>query len=429
MITVGSVIGSGIFLKPLVVAQNLPSAEWVYGVWAVLGIVCLCGAFAYGELGAMMPEAGGQYAFLREAYGRFVGFMYGWVLLLVINTGTLAALSVAFADTLSKVVPMGETLKYVLPMAMILLLAAVNHRGVGWGAMVQNLSTFAKLAALTAIMVGGFFLAHAGVDVERMPASQPAPRNLVAGLVAASVAIFWAYEGWYQLPFNAAELKDPRRDLPRGLLIGLVLLTTFYVLVNAAYLRVVPFEELRAFSSREEVPTQAVARIFGSGMGSLTSLMICLSVFGAANPNLLSTPRAFYAMAQDGLVPRVLMNVHPRYGTPHVAIWAQAVWAVLLVVVLRRFEDITDYVVFCSLLFYVLTVAAVFVLRHKDPLRERPFRCLGYPATPLLFILVVLAVEFETLRDPKLRINALKGLGILAAGIPVWFVVCRRKPA
>lgn len=425
LITVGSVIGSGIFLKPLAVSQALPSLGWVFLLWGGLGAVCLCGAFAYGELGAMHPEAGGQYAFLREGWGRPVAFLYGWTLLLVINTGTLAALAVAFAQFLAELMPMGLLAQSFVAAGMILLLAWTNHRGVKWGALLQNTSTVAKLLALAAIVLAGFFLGGSG-GAENLPTSEPS-KGLLAGIVAAAVAIFWAYEGWYQLPFNAAELKEPSRTLPKGLIYGLGILIGTYVLVNAVYLFVVPLDEMRTLGQPKDVPILVIERIFGGQATSWFALLACLSVFGAANPNLLSSPRAFYAMAQDGLALKALTKVHPAHATPTLAIWIQAAWAIVLVVVLRTFDDITNYVVFASLIFYALTVASVYRLRWKDPNRERPYRCWGYPLTPLLFIAVALFVDFNTLMDPAERTNAVMGLVFVLAGLPAYLWIVRRN--
>jgi APA family basic amino acid/polyamine antiporter len=427
MITVGSVIGSGIFLKPLEISWKLPDTAWVHGVWAILGVVCLFGAFAYAELGAMFPEAGGQYAYLRVGWGRFVAFLYGWTLFLVINTGTLAALSAAFAETLDSVVAMPPWAERVVSIAMIVLLAVINHFGVNWGAVLQNLSTFGKLAGLGIIVAGGFFVAN--IVREPTPSTSPAPPlpGLLPGLVAACVAVFWAYEGWYQLPFNAAELKKPERDLPRGLIYGMFILIATYVAVNAVYHLVVPIEEMRTYQNRMDVPKTVVSRIFGSGVGESLALLVCLSVFGSANPNLLSSPRAFYAMAKDGVMPKPLMHVHPVHRTPTTAIWIQAVWAIALMLFLENFKSLTDYVVFASLIFYGLTVAAIYVLRQRIPNAPRPYRCWGYPVTPALFIAVVLFVDVNTLLDENERINALRGLAIVAAGVPVYFLLGRRR--
>jgi len=420
-IVVGGVIGSGIFLKPFDIASSLPSSAWIFACWIGLGVICLFGAFAYAELGALLPEAGGQYAFLREAYGRFPAFLYGWVLFLVINTGTMAALAVAFARSLAAVVPLSASGEIAVAAAMIVALALVNHFGVGAGAGLQNLSTFAKLAALAAIVLGGFLSAPRAAPA--VAASAPAMPELASGLVVSAMAIFWAYEVWYQLPFSAAELRDPERTLPRGLILGTLALIVVYVGVNAAYLRVVPLAEMRTLAGDIDVPLLAIERMLGGPSGNVFALLLCLSVIGAANPNLLSTPRAFYAMAQDGLWFRAMMRVHPTFRTPTVAIWSQALWAVALVVVLETFRDITEFVIFAALLFYALTVAAVFVLRRKLPERRRPYSCWGYPWAPALFIAVVLLVDVRTLMDPVSRKNSLLGLLILAAGALAYGVV------
>ncbi len=413
-IVVGGVIGSGIFLKPYDIARSLPGPAWIFACWIGLGVICLFGAFVYAELGALLPEAGGQYAFLREAWGRFPAFLYGWCLFLVINTGTLAALAVAFASSLGSVVALSGTGETAVAAAMILVLALVNHFGAGAGAGLQNLSTLAKLGALAAIVLGGFLVApRATTEAARAAPELP---DLTSGLVVSALAIFWAYQGWYQLPFNAAELRDPERTLPRGLILGTLVLIAVYVSVNAAYLRAVPLEEMRTLQRDVDVPLVAIERMLGGPSESALALLLCLSAFGAANPCLLSTPRAFYAMAQDGLWLRSMTRVHPTHRTPTIAIWSQAAWSVGLVVVLQQFRDLTEFVVFAALLFYALTVAAVFVLRRKLSQRPRPYACWGYPWAPAVFIGVVLLVDVRTLMDPVSRRNSLLGLLILAAG-------------
>ncbi|MCA8974221.1 MAG: amino acid permease [Planctomycetes bacterium] len=433
-ITVGAVIGSGIFLKPMKVAQSLPSEEWIYVFWIGLGLVCLFGAFAYGELGAMFPEAGGQYAFLREGWGRGVAFLYGWVFFWVINSGTVAALAVAFAEYLLPVFGADAAVQKEHPLlvtgmaaAMVLGLAVINHLGVTLGALLQNLSTFAKVGALCMVVVGGFVVASGGEPVTQASAFvavEKAQTSLtMAGLVTAFTGIFWAYEGWYQMPFNAAELKRPERNLPLGLILGMVILIATYAAMNMVYLHVVPFEEMRSLgeSQDQQVPYRTVARIFSPEVADYLTLLVAISVMGAANPNFLSSPRAFYAMAQDGLVPRVLDRVSPRRGTPTVAIWVQAIWGVLLVFYLQNFHDLTAFVVFAGFLFYALTVAALYRLRRSRPDAPRPYRCTGYPVTPALFIAVSVLFVVALLLDPDERKNALYGLAILATGALYYF--------
>ncbi|MCC7012679.1 MAG: amino acid permease [Planctomycetes bacterium] len=425
-ITVGAVIGSGIFFKALDVAQGLPTSAWIYATWAVLGLVCLFGAFAYAELGAMLPEAGGMYAFLRESWGRFPAFLYGWTFFFAINSGTLAALAAIFAENLADFLGLSAAQETALAIAMIVALAVANHLGVRFGALLQNLSTSAKLLALAAIVVAGF--AVDGGAPSAVASTTAAPEFSLAGLVSAAVAIFWAYEGWYQLPYNAAELENPARDLPRGLIWGVAILIVVYVLVNAIYLRVVPLEEMRTLG-RAEVPQQVIARSFGASWSSWLAVLISISVLGAANPNLLSSPRGFYAMARDGLMPRVMMHVDRRFATPTVAIWSQALWSIGLILFFEGFKELTDYVVFASLLFYALTVAAVYVLRVRAPRAERPYRCWGYPFTPALFIAVTLFVDVQTFFDPTLRRQALYGLGIIGVGALAYLPLLRRSRA
>lgn len=435
-ITVGAVIGSGIFLKPLAVAQALPSEAWIHALWAGLGLVCLFGAFAYAELGAMLPEAGGQYAFLREGWGRFVAFLYGWTFFWVVNAGTVAALALGFADNLLPLFgvdmaaeELSPRWRLVVAIAMILVLALVNHFGVLLGALVQNVSTFAKVGALGLIVVGGFVATANVAPVEAPPAAHAQTALTVTGLVAAFTGIFWAYEGWYQMPFNAAELKRPERNLPLGLIGGMLILIAVYLFVNAVYLRVVPFAEMQAMP--KETPSThvaglTIARVFSPQMANYLTLLIALSIFGAANPNMLSSPRAFYAMARDGLVPSALQRVSPRWSTPTVAIWVQAAVGIALVLLLKRFGDTTSFVVFAAFLFYAMTVAAVYRLRRARPDAPRPYRCTGYPVTPALFIAVAIGFVVAVLQDPGEQVNALKGLAIVAAGVPYYWWWTRR---
>jgi len=434
-ITVGSVIGSGIFLKPLKISQALPNEGWIFGLWIALGAICLFGAFAYAELGTMFPEAGGQYAFLREGWGRGVSFLYGWALFWIINSGTIAALSIAFADYLLPLFGVdmaaeadAPRLKLAVASVMVIGLAIVNHFGVLWGAVLQNVSTVGKVGALAVLVVAGLMLIGGHETGAQAATAAAASPLTVGGLVAAFIGIFWAYEGWYQLPFNAAELKRPQRDLPLGLIVGMVILIVTYVAVNAIYLRAVPFDEMRALKFDPEVPRLAVARVFTPRAADYLTLLVALSVLGSANPGLLSTPRGFYAMGRDGMVPRALTWVHPRWGTPTVAIWTQAFWSIALVVGLRGFHDVTAFVVFATFIFYALTVGAVYRLRRTRPDLPRTYRCMGYPITPALFIVVAVAFVVALLTDPAEQRNALIGLGLLATGLP-FYAWQRRKAA
>ena len=316
---------------------------------------------------------------------------------------------------------------------MILVLALVNHFGVVLGALVQNVTTFAKVGALGLIVVGGF-LAVGGdpSPASAVAAAGDAPQWHMAGLVAAFMGIFWAYEGWYQMPFNAAELKRPERNLPLGLVGGMVILIVAYLFVNWTYMRVVPFAEMRALpdgTPNTYVATLTVERIFSPRMGGYLTILMAISIFGAANPNMLSSPRAFYAMGQDGLAPHALSRISPRWGTPVVAIWVQAIVGILLVLSLQGFHDVTAFVVFAAFLFYALTVAAVYRLRRARPESARPYRCTGYPFTPAIFIVVAIGFIVAVLQDPAEVKNALIGLAIVSAGIPYYLWWQRAFPA
>jgi APA family basic amino acid/polyamine antiporter len=371
-ITVGGVIGSGIFLKPWQIAQDLPDERAIFLCWAALGLTCLFGTFAYSELGCMFPQAGGQYAFLRESWGRFTAFLYGWCFFWVINSGTVAALAVAFADTLGRTYRFSATAHFLIAIGMILGLAAVNHFGVLWGAALQNVSTFAKLAALGAVVVVGFFVVGEPPEVPAAAATE-VPLE-IGGVIASCVAIFWAYEGWHMLSFSAAEVRAPEKNLPRGFIYGMAGLIVIYAAVNWAYLRVVSLEEMRTLATEFEVPRLAVERIFGATAAHWLALLVALSILGATNSSLLSAPRGFYAMAKDGMMPRFLTRVHPVYRTPTAAIWTQALWAIALVVALKaNFRDITEYVIFAALIFYGLAVAGVIRLRVTRPAAPRPY--------------------------------------------------------
>ena len=357
-------------------------------------------------------------------------FLYGWVFFWGINSGTMAALATAFADYLLPLFNLDpaqreahSSLPSIVAALMILVLALVNHFGVMFGAALQNLSTFAKLGALALIVIGGLLIPEHGNSASFISTQNPTTGLDMAGVLTAFIGIFWAYEGWYQLPFNSQELKHPERNLPLGLIVGMLVVISVYIAINAIYLHWVPFDEMRGMplGSNQQVPYLTVARIFSPQVADYLTLLVAISILGAANPNMLSSTRAFYAMVEDGLVPNALNWIHPKYGTPTIAIWTQAIWAVFIVLYLEKFHDITAFVVFDSFMFYCLTVAAVYRLRFTRPKHARPYRCGGYPITPALFILVSIGFIATLLLNPEERRHALVGLVILAAGIPYYF--------
>lgn len=414
-ILVGSVIGSGIFIVPATIAAEVHSPLLVLAVWVTGGILSFFGALAFAELGAAFPRAGGMYVYLREAYGSFVAFLFGWTLFLVIDSGAVATLSMAFA---SKYLPYFVTLSpaqvKLVALAFVVVLVAVNYVGVRYGAMLQNVLTAMKFGAIL-VVVGGVFLFAEGAPRNFVePAWQGSPAGLVGAFGVALVASLWAYKGWEAVSFSAGEVRNAPRVLPLGLLGGTLLIIVLYVATNLAYLWVFPTTEI-ARSSR--VASDAMNLAIGPAGAAFIALMILFSIFGAANGNVLTAPRVFYAMARDGLFFKGLSRVHPAFLTPHVSILAMGVWASVLSLS-GTFEQLATYVVFGQWIFFGLTVGSVIVLRRRRPGMPRPYRTWGYPVTPLVFIAAALYISLNTLVTQPM--NALAGLLIIGSGVPAY---------
>ena len=423
LIVIGTVIGSGIFLVP---GNVLNSAHGDVGValliWALGGVLSLLGALSFGELGAMEPEAGGIYVYLRQAYGPLVAFLYGWAMFFVIGSGSIATLSVAFGTRyLPQLVNVGPAAGKAAAIVVIAAVAAVNVRGTRQGAAVQNLSTAIKVGALLLMSVALLARGSAwGPDVRFL--DTPLDATLLAGAGVGMIGVLWAYEGWQYATFSAGETVNPQRTFPRGIVLGTALVIGVYLLANVAYVVALGPEGV---GGSKRVAAEALGTLFGSGWGSVITIPILISILGAANGLTLTTPRVFYAMARDGLFFRKLADVHPRFGTPAVAIIAGSAWAAVLALS-GTFEQLYTYVVFSSWIFFVLGAAALFVYRRRRPDAHRPFRTPGYPVTPALFILAAAAVVVNTLAaNPK---QGGIELLILATGVPAYFI-WRRKSA
>lgn len=421
-IVVGSVIGSGIFIVPATIAAELGSPLWMAIAWAVGGALTLFGALCFSELGAMYPHAGGMYVYLREAYGPLPGFLFGWTLFLVIDSGAVATLAAAFTSkylpqfvTLS---PLGSKLVIV---AFVGVLTLVNILGVRHGANLQNGLTLIKFAAILAVSVLVFAFGHGDPANLTSPPPQPIPGSLIAHFGAALIACLWAYKGWEAATFATGELTRPERNLFWGLLTGMLAVLALYVVTNLAYLWVLPSQAI-ATSSR--VAADALTLSIGNAGASVISLLILLSIFGAANSIIMTTPRVFYAMASDGLFFQKVREVHPRFLTPHVAIIALAVWTVILALT-GTFEQLFNYVIFGQWIFFGLTVGAVMILRRTRPDAPRPVRVWGYPVTPAIFIAASAFIAISSFVNQPL--NALAGLGLIALGVPVYLYWRRRS--
>lgn len=414
-ILVGTVIGSGIFIVPAMIAAQVKTPALMYTVWIVGGALSFFGAIAFSELGAAYPQAGGMYVFLREAYGRMTAFLFGWTLFLVIDSGAIATLSMAFASKyLPYFIPLSPIQTKAVALALIATLVAINYAGARFGAMVQNTLMIIKFAGIVGMSVIVFALGN-GNPSHFSGSAGAVEGSLWGPFGVALVASLWAYKGWEIVTFSAAEMKNPTRDLPLGLLAGSALVMVLYMIANAAYLWIFPIEYI-ATSTRIASDTMGVV-VGAAGAGIIAAVILC-SIAGAANGNVLTAPRVFFAMARDGVFFKQLSVVHPRFHTPHVSILATGGWAAILALS-GTFEQLATYVVFGQWIFFGLTVGAVMVLRRTKPDLPRPYRTWGYPVTPVVFILAAAYISISTLITQPL--NALAGVGIIALGIPVYF--------
>lgn len=420
-LVIGEVIAVGIFLTPANMARSLGSPFWLLLVWLVMGGMALSGALCYGELAARFPEAGGGYVYLRRVYGPAVAFLYGWKCLLVMDPGITAALAVGLASYVGYVVPLGAVALKVVAIGAILVLAAVSMIGVRVGAGVMRWLTVFKLGALAIIAVLALVLrlgdwSHFLPFVAQHPGSDPLPGALAPGLVGA----FFAFGGWWEIAKLGGEARDPARTLPRALAIGVLVVTAVYILTSAVFVYLVPLEHV---TSGQAFAAQAGEMLFGRAGGRAFAGVVIVAVLGSLLALLMALPRVYYAMARDGVFFNAVAAVSPRFGTPTRAIALQAALASVLVL-LGTFNQILSYFIFITVFFVGLTVAGLFVLRHRDGAPAR-YRTPGYPATPVIFLLLV-AVLLLLLAGHNPGQTAL-GVGIVALGVPVYLGVFRRS--
>ncbi len=415
-IVVGGIIGSGIFLVPAAIAWQVGSPMLFLSVWVIGGLLSFFGALAFAELAASFPQAGGAYVYLREAYGPWVAFLFGWTLFLVVDTGSMATLAVAFSSLyLPYFFDLSPATEKALAVAMIVALVTVNYVGVRWGANVQNGLTIIKFGALAGVCLVVFLFAEGDVAHFTSPATEPLSWGLAGSFGVALVAVLWAYKGWEAASYSAGETREPARNLPLGLFIGTLAIIGIYLVTNLAYLYVFPTGTI-AVSDR--VASDAMSVAIGPVGASIIAVVILISIVGAANQVLLTSPRVYYAMAKDGLFFRHISEVHPRFRTPHLSILAMGAWAIVLSLS-GTFQQLFTYVIFGQWIFFGLTVGAVFILRKKRPDMHRPYRTFGYPLTPILFILAALAISLNTLVNETW--NAMAGLLIIGLGLPAYF--------
>ena len=446
-LVIGSMIGSGIFIVSADAARLLSSPGLLIVVWVLTAVLTVIGALCYGELAASMPQAGGPYVYLREAFGPVLGFLYGWTTFLVIQTGSIAAVAVAFAKFLGILVPSISSSRAVFPgvsseqltaILSIALLTLLNCFGIRLGAWVQNIFTFTKTAALLALVLLVFFLGsnYQGFAVNFGDFWRNAGWSLdtMTLLGVAMVGPLFAYDAWYGVTFTGAEIKNPRRNLPLSMILGVGTVSVLYLLINFVYLGLLPLEGSPQgadpiargiqYASEDRVGTAAAQVIFGPEGVGLMALAIMISVFGCNNGLILSGARVYYAMARDNLFFSAVGRVHPRYRTPVISLLVQGVWASILTLS-GTYSQLLDYIIFAVLLFLMLVVAGLFVLRRKRPEMERPYRAWGYPVLPALYLVLAGFIEVNLLiYKPE---YTWPGLIIVLLGLPVYYL-WRRLP-
>ena len=430
LFVLGSVIGSGIFLTTGVMAAALPSAALIIAAWVTGGVIALSGGLTYAEMGSMYPRSGGVYVYLREAFGPLIAFLYGWAALAVFFSGGIAAVAVGFSDYVSYFVPALSPARaiwstgtplglwtisaaQIVAVASIAVLATVNYVGVRTGNGVNVVFTIAKVAGLAALPILALVASH------HAPAWTPiVPPDVARPLAAfgvAMIAVLWTNDAWYCVTWIAGEMRNPQRDLPRALLIGISLLTLIYVTVNVAYLYALPMSELRGVS---RVGEQAASALVGVNGARFVALTVVVSTFGCNAAAILAGGRLLFAMARDGVFLRSAARVHDRYKTPHIAIVALSAWAAVLALT-GSYQQLFTYVMFSSILLHMIGAIGLFRLRRLRPDHPRPYRVWGYPFVPALFIVASTAFVLNTLFERPTE--SLAGLGLLAIGLPVYW--------
>lgn len=422
MIAVGSCIGSGIFVTPAQIASAVPNAALVLAVWALGGVIALTGALTFSELGGMFPQSGGVYVYLKEAYGDMVGFLYGWVILLVINTGALAGLCVAFAEYMKIFAPgMSEDAKTGIAALTMLTLTGINILGVNVSQGLANLFTGLKLLAIGGIIAAGFFFfdpARAQLDFSL---DSNIPANLTSAMLTGLIGVLFSVGGWHHASYLAGEAIDAPRTVPKAMFLGVIIVMVMYLLVNLAYMCLLPLETI---AQTPRVAGDAMATLTPWG-GKAVAVAIALSIFGTISIYTMSAPRIYFAMAKDGIFFQQLAFVHPRWRTPVVAMLVQVVWALAVLLYFQGlFDHIITFVTFLDIAFMGLAGAAIFVFRKKRANVERPVRAWGYPVVPVVFVAISAAFALNTLFERPDQ--ALPGLGLLLTGAVVFLMLKKR---
>jgi len=457
MLVSGSMIGSGIFIVSADMVRVLGSPFWVLFCWILSGVITLFAALSYGELAGMMPAAGGQFIYLQRAYGKLTAFVYGWTVFTVIQTGVIAAVAVAFARFVGVLVPffdesnilfaigkLSVSSTQVLGIALIMFLTFLNSRGINNGKIIQRVFTSAKIMALLGVIIIGFVAGaknsywQQNIQLNFSPLLENTVTDfntgtLLSALGVALIGSLFSSDAWNNVTFIAGEIKDPKKNIPLGLLIGVLLVTVLYILANVAYFILLPahgspegntvIERGIAYAQNDRVGTAALSAVFGNFASYLMAVLIIISTFGCNNGLILAGARLFQSMANDNLFFKTAASLN-KYGVPSKALWIQAGWASVLCLS-GSYGALLDYCTFASLVFYIITISSVFYFRVKEPNAERPYKAFGYPVIPLLYIIITLGICIDLLIfKPQ---NTAWGLLIMCIGIPVYFLFTRNK--
>jgi basic amino acid/polyamine antiporter, APA family len=425
LLVVGGIIGSGIFFTPAEVARALPAGPWILGVWALGGLVALAGALTYAELGAMMPNAGGPYVYIREAFGPMPAFLYGWMALALIASGALAAVAMGFATSLGRLLnlgPVGGPLGVAA--TTIVVLSATNYLGIKPGAVVANVLTVTKIIALAVLILGGFALWTTVAPPPSVPNAPPPRASLLVGLAAAFPPVLFTVGGWQQMNMVAGEIRNPETSIPRALVIGIAIVIACYLGANGVYLHVLGRDALAASTA---VAGDTALRLAGSVGGKIIAVAVMLSILGFVNVVLLTNSRIIYAMSRDGVFFPSFGQVHPRFGSPHRAIVLMGAWSLVLLVATRgSLGALLSGVVFADWIFFGLGAASVFVLRRTQPDAERPYRAKGYPIVPGFFVIAACAGILSAFVS-SLRMS-LVGVGLVMLGAMAYAMAGKTAP-
>jgi APA family basic amino acid/polyamine antiporter len=420
MVAIGSCIGSGIFVTPSQIAGLIPSSSLILIVWALGGIIALTGALTFGELGSLFPHAGGIYVFLREAYGGWLGFLYGWAYLIIITSGSIAVLSLAFSYYLSSFIPMTRSGMMITSISAIIILTTLNVFRAKFGEIFSNIFTGLKIAGILIIILVGLVSGKSSLSFNSISLSTPSG-PWISSFGVALTGVLFSYGGWQHASFLAGETKNPARNVPIAMITGALIITLIYLLVNTGYMLLLP---IGSIVTSQKIAADAVSTVLPSG-GLLVAGIIAISTVGTIGIYTLSAPRIYYAMAADGLFFKGIAWVHPRFKTPVYAIILQSVWAILLLLFWGTVENLITYTVSIEWIFFTLAAAGIFIFRKKLKNAERAYKTFGYPVTPLIFIGINIWFVINIMINKPLHMGI--GLVFLLIGVPFYLVFKKKN--